>query len=77
MGDGLHDVVEQEAAKAGIKLSLLSIPREAMDKRAVDAGDIQFFELAYLETELKKLAHGYQISLPILLSQIWIWFLKR
>lgn len=60
---GLHDVVEQEAAKAGIKLHLLSIPREAMDKRAVDAGDIQFFELAYLETEVKKSAHGYQIKL--------------
>lgn len=60
---GLHDVVEQEAAKAGIKLQLLSIPREAMDKRAVDAGDIQFFELAYLETEVKKSVHGYQIKL--------------
>lgn len=60
---GLHDVVEQEAAKAGIKLHLLSIPREAMDKRAVDAGDIQFFELAYLETEVKKSAHGYQVKL--------------
>ncbi len=60
---GLHDVVEQEAAKAGIKLSLLSIPREAMDKRAVDAGDIQFFELAYLETEVKKSVHGYQVKL--------------
>jgi adenine-specific DNA-methyltransferase len=34
---GLHDVVEQEAAKAGITLHLLNIPREAMDKRAVDA----------------------------------------
>ena len=51
---GLHDVVEQEAAKAGVKLHLLNIPREAMDKRAVDAGDVQFFELAYLETELKQ-----------------------
>ncbi len=60
---GLHDVVEQEAKKAGIKLTLLSIPREAMDKRAVDAGDIQFFELAYLETEVKSSAHGYQIQL--------------
>lgn len=60
---GLHDVVEQEAEKAGIKLTLLSIPREAMDKRAVDAGDIQFFELAYLETEVKKSAHGYQVKL--------------
>ncbi|MEI7527065.1 MAG: DNA methyltransferase, partial [Mariniphaga sp.] len=60
---GLHDVVEQEAAKAGIKLHLLSIPREAMDKRAVDAGDIQFFELAFLETGVKKSVHGYQVTL--------------
>jgi len=60
---GLHDVIEQEAGKAGIRLHLLSIPRETMDKRAVDAGDIQFFELAYLETEVKKSAHGYQIKL--------------
>lgn len=60
---GLHDVVEREAEKAGIKLHLLSIPREAMDKRAVDAGDIQFFELAYLETEIKKTSNGYQVCL--------------
>lgn len=50
---GLHDVVEAESKKAGINLKLLNIPREAMDKRAVDAGDVQFFELAYLETEVK------------------------
>ena len=35
---GLHDVVEAESKKAGINLKLLNIPREAMDKRAVDAG---------------------------------------
>ena len=61
---GLHDVVEQEAKKAGVSLSLLSIPREVMDKRAVDAGDVQFFELAYLETETKKTKTGeYVIEL--------------
>lgn len=60
---GLHDVVEREADKAGIKLHLLSIPREAMDKRAVDAGDIHFFELAYLETTVLDTKHGYQIKL--------------
>ncbi len=60
---GLHDVVEIEADKAGIKLHLLCIPREAMDKRAVDAGDIHFFELAYLETEVLEEKHGYQIRL--------------
>lgn len=60
---GLHDVVEQEAKKAGIKLSLLSIPREVMDRRATDAGDVQFFELAYLETELKETKDGIVIKL--------------
>lgn len=61
---GLHDVVEQEAKKAGIHLSLLNIPREVTDKRAVDAGDVQFFELAYLETETKKTKTGeYVIEL--------------
>jgi len=61
---GLHDVVEAEANKAGIKLKLLNIPREAMDKRAVDAGDVQFFELAYLETEvIQDKSWGYKILL--------------
>lgn len=60
---GLHDVVEQEAKKAGIKLSLLSIPREVMDRRATDSGDVQFFELAYLETELKETKDGVVIKL--------------
>jgi adenine-specific DNA-methyltransferase len=61
---GLHDVVEKEAEKSGIKLKLLNIPREVMDRRAVDAGDVQFFELAYLETEVKKDKHfGYKVIL--------------
>jgi adenine specific DNA methylase Mod len=61
---GLHDVIEQEASKAGVKLTLLNIPREVMDKRAVDAGDVQFFELAYLETENKQNKAGqYMIQL--------------
>ncbi len=60
---GLHDVVEAEAKKAGVKLSLLNIPREAMDMRAVDAGDVQFFELAYLETSISEKSSGYVIKL--------------
>lgn len=61
---GLHDVVEAEAKKAGIKLKLLNIPREAMDKRAVDAGDVQFFELAYLEVDIEQdKSWGYKVKL--------------
>jgi len=48
---GLHDVIESESKRSGISLRLLQIPREAMDRRAVDAGDVHFYELAYLEIE--------------------------
>jgi DNA modification methylase len=48
---GLHDVIEAESRRTGASLRLLHIPREAMDKRAVDAGDVHFYELAYLDVE--------------------------
>lgn len=53
---GLHDVIEAESRRSGVNLRLVQIPREAMDRRAVDAGDIHFYELAYLEieTEIKE-----------------------
>ncbi|MBE7502896.1 MAG: hypothetical protein HS113_21965 [Verrucomicrobiales bacterium] len=55
---GLYDLMVGEAKRQGVKLVLLSIPREVMEQQAVDKGDIQFFELAYLEAkiEVKKLA---------------------
>ncbi len=50
---GLHDVVEKEAKSSGVKLRLFNIPRDVMDPRAVEKGDITFYELAYLEAEVK------------------------
>ncbi len=49
---GLHDTVRDEARRMGVDLRLLFIPREVMDKRAVEAGDVHFYELAYLKTSL-------------------------
>jgi adenine-specific DNA-methyltransferase len=49
---GLNDLMVSEAKKQGIKLLLLQIPREVMEQQAVDKGDIQFFELAYLKVEI-------------------------
>jgi len=60
---GLHDVVGNEARRRGIDLRLLNIPREVMDKRAVEAGDVHFYELAYVETEVKKQGTAVQIAL--------------
>jgi hypothetical protein len=51
---GLYDLMVAEAKRQGVKLLLLQIPREVMEQQAVDKGDIRFFELAYLEVEIKK-----------------------
>jgi len=51
---GLYDLMVAEGKKLGIKLLLFHIPREVMEQEAVDRGDIQFFELAYLEVEIKQ-----------------------
>ena len=50
---GLRDLIVQEATTCGIKLVLLTIPREVMEQQAVEKGDIKFFELAYLEVEIQ------------------------
>jgi adenine-specific DNA-methyltransferase len=60
---GLHDVVGNEARRRGIDLHLLNIPREVMDKRAVEAGDVHFYELAYVETEARQQETAVQIAL--------------
>lgn len=51
---GLHDPLAKMAkAQHGVTLRLLSIPREVMDRRATEAGEVRFFDLAHLEVELK------------------------
>jgi len=55
---GLYDLMVGEAKKHGIKLLLLQIPREVMEQQAVEKGDIQFFELAYLEVKPEQKSNG-------------------
>jgi adenine-specific DNA-methyltransferase len=59
----LHEVSAQQAAAANIRLQLKRIPRDVMDKRAVDQGDIKFFELAALGVEAK--VKGRDITLTL------------
>jgi hypothetical protein len=49
----LNEVAKQQAAAANIQMRFLRIPRDVMDKRAVEQGDIRFFELAALSVEVK------------------------
>ena len=55
---GLHDVIKKESKTAGVQLRLFSIPRDVMDPRAAEKGDVTFYELAYLEVESIKLKSG-------------------
>jgi len=61
---GLNDSVIKEAKDLfGINLSLRIIPREVMDKRAVEAGDIDFYELAHLQVEVNKEGKSVKVKL--------------
>ena len=54
-GMGLQgNLVANAARRKGVRLSLLQIPREVMEQHTTDNGDVRFFELAYLEAEIKK-----------------------
>ncbi|MGH3829077.1 MAG: DNA methyltransferase [Pseudonocardiaceae bacterium] len=46
---GLHELVQDEARARGVDLRLRRIPREVMDPRVVESGEVVFHELAYLE----------------------------
>jgi adenine-specific DNA-methyltransferase len=51
---GLYDLMVEASKKKGIKLLLLQIPREVMETQAAAKGDVRFFELAYLEAEIRR-----------------------
>jgi len=60
---GLYELMVEEAEKKGVRLLLLQIPRELMESQAAAKGDVKFFELAYLETEVIKKNLTIQIQL--------------
>lgn len=59
----LNEVARQQAALAKVDLRFLRIPRDVMDKRAVQQGDIQFFELAALDIDVCQKAREVTLTL--------------
>ena len=51
------------AADANIKLTFKKIPREVLEKKAVEQGDIAFYELAALAVEVKPLKKCISVEL--------------
>jgi adenine-specific DNA-methyltransferase len=50
----LNEVAKQQAAQANITMRFIRIPREVLEKKAVEQGDIRFFELAALSVNVEK-----------------------
>ncbi len=49
----VNEVAKQIAAESGVEVHFKVIPREVLDKKAVEQGDVKFFELASLAVDLK------------------------
>jgi len=56
----LNELARQVAAEARVDIRFKKIPREVLEKRAVEQGDIHFFELAALSVDLKTKRKGVQ-----------------
>jgi adenine-specific DNA-methyltransferase len=50
----LNEIATQQAAQAGITVKFMRIPREVLESKAVEQGDIKFFELAALSVDVHK-----------------------
>jgi adenine-specific DNA-methyltransferase len=59
----LNEIARQAAQQAGVDLRFFQIPREVLDKRAVEQGDIRFFELAALAIKVKQARRKVTLSI--------------
>ena len=59
----MNETAKQIAEAAGIDVRFVRIPREVLEKKAVDQGDIRFFELAALSVETHVSKRDLQITL--------------
>jgi len=60
---GLKPVVQDEARQKGVSLSLKYIPKDVFDKRAVERGQVQFYDVAYVEVLPKIKKKSFSITL--------------
>jgi adenine-specific DNA-methyltransferase len=49
----VNELAKQVAAESRVDVSFKKIPREVLDKKAVEQGDVKFFELGALSVNLK------------------------
>lgn len=61
----LNEIAKQFAAENNIQMAFKRIPREVLEKRAVEQGDIRFFELAALSIKEPISQKGLSVSIEL------------
>jgi len=51
---GLHDTISEHAHRRGLSLRPLQIPREVMERRVAEADAVRFFELAFVDLDVRR-----------------------
>jgi len=59
----LNETAKQMAADANIRLAFKKIPREVLEKKAVEQGDISFYELAALDASVRQTRKSVEVEL--------------
>ena len=59
----VNEVAKQQAALANIAMRFVRIPREVLEKKAVEQGDIRFFELAALSVDVQQSGRSVTLTL--------------
>jgi DNA modification methylase len=60
---GLAPHVQEEAKEKGVDLALKTIPPEVFDKRAVEKGQVKFYDVAYIEAKVHQTKRSVSIEL--------------
>lgn len=59
----LNELARQVAAEARVDVNFKKIPREVLEKKAVEQGDIKFFELAAVSLKVKQRGRDVELKL--------------
>ena len=59
----MNETARQIAQEAGVNVRFVRIPREVLEKKAVEQGDIRFFELAALSVDVHVTGRSVKIAL--------------
>src|SRR3989442_1070863 len=59
----VNELAKQVAAESRVDVAFKKIPREVLDRKAVEQGDVQFFELGALSVDVKQKRHEVTLKL--------------